>query len=705
MRSRAVLFALSILVIDPAAALAQGTGVRSRKGSEKSTSTSGVTNTRDFADHFGLPMAKRLLESTDSATRLRGIERAAALGTPDAVVLLTKFAESASLGRGDAREAIQVVRALAAFADQAPVRKVLAAFVVSPTMGGVVQFPGRSLTLFESGDPSARFELARQTAALAIAQSSDVADLLRIAQNDGVAGEAARHALRAMHLPPSFAFLPSAFTRAATIELAGDLGDTRVAPLLRNAHPAESIAHAAVIEALAELGDVAALAMAREALADKSPRVRVAGAHALAMFDAPERYKAVAAVIDDDATLDAGVVLAQQTQNEIIVKELAQRLATATSVELRRAILVTLGRGDSLDALRVLAAFVKDPDIGADAAHAIAVSPSRAALTVIEKMIADKSTLRLGVRAYVVRAASTGESSGAASDAIDALAKSRDGSSRALGFFGQLALGRGDLDRALGDSDPRVRRAAASATLDDRYANRRKILLDRLPGEHDEGARELAAIGLLDAGARDRMPTLALVDRSTAGGADAPLATLARASRKTEGDDVIVDAALASSDPVLRAHAAIGLGQSSAPDKTGMLAVAYAYEAEPSVRRAIVTAIAGASPADSVSRLATLRLAGKLDPDPITRATAVRALRLLPVVPVRSATTMAWIHLDTADGTKSPSAMLGQVLRSDGLAVPIAFDDDGFALVPSMPPGEARLVLAPRLPTDKDAAR
>jgi len=37
--------------------------------------------------------------------------------------------------------------------------------------------------------------------------------------------------------------------------------------------------------------------------------------------------------------------------------------------------------------------------------------------------------------------------------------------------------------------------------------------------------------------------------------------------------------------------------------------------------------------------------------------------------------------------------------------VPIAFDDDGFALVPSMPPGEARLVLAPRLPTDKDAAR
>jgi hypothetical protein len=37
------------------------------------------------------------------------------------------------------------------------------------------------------------------------------------------------------------------------------------------------------------------------------------------------------------------------------------------------------------------------------------------------------------------------------------------------------------------------------------------------------------------------------------------------------------------------------------------------------------------------------------------------------------------------------------LIRADGLAVPIAFDDDGYALVP-VPPGDAQLVLAPRIP-------
>jgi hypothetical protein len=38
-----------------------------------------------------------------------------------------------------------------------------------------------------------------------------------------------------------------------------------------------------------------------------------------------------------------------------------------------------------------------------------------------------------------------------------------------------------------------------------------------------------------------------------------------------------------------------------------------------------------------------------------------------------------------------------RVLTSDGLALPVVFDDDGFAVVPGLPPGPTRLVLAPRL--------
>ena len=61
-------------------------------------------------------------------------------------------------------------------------------------------------------------------------------------------------------------------------------------------------------------------------------------------------------------------------------------------------------------------------------------------------------------------------------------------------------------------------------------------------------------------------------------------------------------------------------------------------------------------------------------------------------------TDIAWIHLTDASGRPpTGAAATGALLRADGLAVPIAFDSDGDALVPGVPAGSARLVLAPRL--------
>jgi HEAT repeat protein len=700
MRSRAALCSFVIVMIMTTTASAQ---TPRRYRGEKSDATGPSTST-SLTDHFGFPVAKRLIESADPNARLRGIARAAAVGTPEAIDRLRALGENAANGHGDPREAIEIVRALAPYSDQASTRKVLAAFVnASASIGG---FPmlGHGM-LSDDGDSSARFDLARRTAARILAQSGETNDLIRGLQYGTSSGEAAREALLSVPLPASFALPNTAFSRVPAIELMSALGDARATAALRiSAHSTESAVRAAAVEALAELMDDSSIAIARDALADKSPRVRVAGAHALAIYGAPERFKAVQALIDDDVTVEAGITLAEETQNAEVTKALAQRVATSTSIELRRAAIAALGRADSNDALKVLAAFVKDADVGSDAARAIAASPNAGAIVVIEKMIADKSVSRLGVRAYVVRLAIAGESSNLATDAIDALAQSRDGNERALGIFAQLMAGRGDLETALEDKDARVRRAATVATLDARYENKRKILLDRLPREHDEGVRALAAIGLLDPNARARVPTLALVDRATAGGVDSALATLARAARKTESADEGVSSALTTNDSTIRAHAAIGLGQSAAPDATGMLAAAYAYEPDASVRRAIVLAIAGASPADSVSRLRTLRLAANLDPDRPTRMIASRALRSLPPI-LPASTQVAWIHLDVVAGEKIPTAMLGAVLRSDGLAVPIAFDDDGFALVPGMPLGSARLVLAPRLPSDKDAGR
>lgn len=703
MRSRAALCSLVILWITPTLAAAQ---IPRRPRAEKSDA-SGPSTSTSLSDHFGFPVAKRLLESTDPNARLRGIARAAAVGTPEAIDKLRALAEGAANGRGDPREAIELVRALSQFSDQVPVRVVLAKFVDASSMNGGFPMLGRGGALNDDSDSSMRFELARQTAARALAQSGQTIELTDAlsGKHGGAAAEAARDALVSVPLPPSFALPNAAFSRVSAIELMGALSDTRAAAALRiSSHSPESAVRAAAIEALAQLTDDASLPIARDALADKSPRVRVAGAHALAIFGAPERFKAVRALIDDDVTLDAGVELAEETQNADITKSLAQRLATSSSIDLKRNIIAALGRADSFDALKVLAAFVKDADIGSDAARAIAASPSSDAIRIIEKMIADKALLKLGVRAYVVRRAATGETSSIADDVISALSKSHDGDDRALGIFAQLLGGKIDLDSALADPDARVRRAAELATLDARYENKRKILLDRLPHEKDDGVRQLAFIALLDPDARSRVPTLELVDRATSGGVDSPLATLTRATRKTENADVGVSAALTAIDPTIRAHAALGLGSSAAPDATGMLATAYAYEADASVRRAIITAMTGALPLDSISRKATLRLAATLDPDRPTRMIAARALQsLAPLSPAR--TQIAWIRLDLENGSKMPSGMLGAVLRSDGIAVPVAFDDDGFALVPGMPLGPARLVLAPRLPSDKDAGR
>ena len=60
---------------------------------------------------------------------------------------------------------------------------------------------------------------------------------------------------------------------------------------------------------------------------------------------------------------------------------------------------------------------------------------------------------------------------------------------------------------------------------------------------------------------------------------------------------------------------------------------------------------------------------------------------------------IAWLRLvpgETAPAVAGATALLA---TSDGRAIPIAFDDDGYALVPGVSPGEARLRLAPRLPS------
>jgi hypothetical protein len=91
-----------------------------------------LETTTDLRAHFGLDLVERLLRSEEPENRLRGIVRAASLGTPEAVARLIDIAEPSSTVRLDARALIEVARALAPSADKPATRTALVNLVNTP---------------------------------------------------------------------------------------------------------------------------------------------------------------------------------------------------------------------------------------------------------------------------------------------------------------------------------------------------------------------------------------------------------------------------------------------------------------------------------------------------------------------------------------------------------------------------------------------
>lgn len=710
---------------------------------ENAAASTSITGTPDLRAHFGAEIAARLLRSDDPAERLRGIARAAAAGTPDAVALLVQAAEPSGPFRGDTRATIDLARALAPWADQPPVRLALLAIVNAATPsasahdrgddargahGGIpigamnmsaqaaaaadARAAAAGLGIFaDDGDHAARAQLARGIAALALASTRETRTfegLLALARAGGPGQSAAIAALGALPPSPALVFGRGMLTSPPIMRLAAQLGDVRAIDGIRQELAApEATVRASALVTLAELGDGRVADAARASRADHDPRVRAAAAEALVLIDAPERVAAVEALFGDDATVHAAARLAERVSSPAIVRALASRAAGSADPDLRAEAIAALGRSADPETLRALAALLRDPVVQGDAAQAIARSAAPGALAVVDRMIAEPRTSRLGVRAGVVRALTRGETSDALRTAAKRMAASTsDGDARALGVFARVALGDVAAEDALGDSDPRVRRAAAMASLAHPDERSRHALLARLAHEPDATTRQVLGVGLAAGDPRAQTTTLALLDRAQAGESDGPLAAMALAARIDAPGDARVDALLTSGDRLVRAHAARGLGLSAAPDALGRLAAAYTYEAEPSVRRAIVEALARRAQSSvhdeaAIARLGTLETAARLDPDRGVRWAATHGGSSEP----GAGSQVAWIRLATADGGAPPRDMLGAFVRSDGLAVPVAFDADGYALVPGVPPGEGRLVLAPRVSAYQDARR
>ena len=190
-------------------------------------------------------------------------------------------------------------------------------------------------------------------------------------------------------------------------------------------------------------------------------------------------------------------------------------------------------------------------------------------------------------------ARSSAESAASAGDSLLArLAASKDGRERALGTFGRVALGDISVDVALDDADPRVRRAAAMASL----ARPSAQSVARAPAAARGRARRAHATGPRGRPAR-RATRTACSRRPGSSTAPSRAARMPR-SRRSRSPDAPTSPSSARSDSssprrtpcCARTRRAASRSRALA-DASGRLATAYAYETDVTVRRAVVAAL------------------------------------------------------------------------------------------------------------------
>ena len=699
---------VAIALVAASSAVAIGATAQSPRASATTTAAASASVPTNLRAHIGGDVATRLLRSHDPDERIRGIRRAGAIGSTEAIALLAASMEGGSTVRSDPRALLELARALAPFVDQERARAALLLIVNAAPQAGRVA-PTARVAVQDDGDDLARVELARQTAAIALAHSHvdrALEQLYGVARTVGVGQGAAVLAIR-LEPPrePGFFGTTAAGMSVPAIRMLGQLGDLRALEVLHASTRSTDVnVRAAAILSIAELGDLRVVGIARAAITEADARLRAAAGNAFVLVNAPERFKATSALIEDDATTALGIALAERVHHPDITKLLAARSISHPSLDVRLAAIIALGRSPDPGAATALASpKLSDDDRTAyPAALALARSPAPNAVDAIVSLARGKSRT-LAIRAYVMRALVRAERRDDADALAFGLTQSSNVRERALGVFSRVALGDASLAAFIDDREPRVRRAAAIGALARSSEDDLHLLLSRVAKEPDAATRQVFAVGLRSGDPDGLLTTTFLIDRAEGGEADAALAAYALARRANEPLARKVEKLLASKDPVVRAHTARGLAFAPLPDASGRLAEAYAYETEPSVRRAIAQALAArTTEASAPARKNTLTVMAGLDPDGPTRLIARRALEGVKTPFGAASSDVAWVQAVEASGL-SGRAYVASIVDADGTAVPFAFDDEGFALVPGIASGQARLVLAPRLPSYEPA--
>lgn len=681
---------------------------------------------------MGVAVAARLLASDNAADRLRGVERLGSLGTTEAIDALIEALEQGTAASRDPKARLLAVRALADHAKRDAVRQLLAREI-----GDSAGSEGR-------GAASPLSALTRSTAALALARSASekkaLAPLVTALLQGGAPAEAAARAFVA-YPPTSLAPFLEGKKRLST-QLAtylGELGDLRAIERLRTMltepDPAGKIAAAL---ALAKLGDEAALAPARAWLAKSEPRGRRAAAEVLTLLGAADAPQAIGALLGVEALRLDGVRLAQRAPSPTLALALAAALSALPEVD-RPQVVAALGLASGPEAVKQLQNLLTKPDLAVDAAYALATMPEAAAREALSaalgKAESDKTLERILLRACLLRALVLRDPPDVLASKLDARLTSKDPTDRAIAAFGLVATGARDTSTLLADVCPRAAAqgsgsawrstvaapgaASSPAPACDEVVVRAAArgALSRGPSAIEPFMGLLEAVGGADPSAPGAsfapetavaagvallvhpdggdLPTSVLAAWAEAGGPLAPLAARALPTRDDEALRGRMKRLLSGSDPVVRAHVALGLGADPEPSAVSLLTSAYRFEEEASVRRAIVRAL---SRRTETQRLKTLALARDLDPDPGVRALARSALegRVLTDAPPGPSSVALWITLAANDPSAVSAAQnrSARVVRADGIAVPVVADPDGVLLVPGVPPGPVSLFLS-----------
>ncbi|HEX4341080.1 MAG TPA: HEAT repeat domain-containing protein [Polyangiaceae bacterium] len=672
--------ALASLIV--AASLVHGTALHA-EGTNASTS---------LKDHFGVGAAETLGASDSLTERLRGLERLGAIGTPRAVLRLVRALEPGGAAKAP-EERLIAVRQLALHTDDAGARRALARVLGGHSSSAATE------------TPSVLDDLAERTAALALARSQApdaLASLGKALESPGRAALAAEAALVA-HPPRDLSpVLATARVPSVSLVRALDgLGDQRAFDTLRDlVRIGSPEVRAAAAVALTRLGDFETVELSRRWLSSNAPMpLRIAAARILSMAHAEGAARATIALLEDPSYFDIGLELALDAPSPELVPALAKFVRTSSGTRADD-LLAALGRAGGEQAADVLAALLDDATLGAVAAYHLGRMPGKAPARDIADRLGRPSSRRLAARAATVRKLVLGEQATNVRPVLESLLRSNDAADRAAGATGLSVLEPDRIAGFVASKDDVVVRAAASCLL---LAPRDVggYVAERLLATASGDTETALALALAVPGANERAPTRVLLALVGSGGAAAPLAARALAARDAGAERERLDELLASSDPELRAHVALGLGASKERDAAGRLEAGYRLEPDPVVRLAIVRALSVRSEPSSAR---VLGLAAAFDPDADVRAAASRFTGPAPAASPTAETAVAWIPVvNASDDGPAPATVAVEV--PGGLALPAATAPDGVVLLSGLPEGPVFVRVAPARERDNASER